>query len=208
MEEWRPVVGYEGFYEVSDQGRVRSLDHERPNSLTGGVSKHPGKILTPVANKGGHVRVYMKGKRHFVHRLVCRAFKGAPPVDRPLVLHWDGVPTNNRSDNLRWGSSSDNEADKLRHGRNKEASKTHCPKGHRYDKENTRLSRKGHRLCRQCSRETNQERRDTGLRAADPRHGTNNGYLGYGCRCEPCRDAGRTYRHRRLELARSTRLEV
>lgn len=75
-ETWRPVVGHEGSYEVSDQGNVRSLD--RTTIRNGHVHKLRGKVLVPVrASEYGYLRVSLgRGKPQFVHRLVAAAFIG------------------------------------------------------------------------------------------------------------------------------------
>lgn len=120
---WRPVVGYEGRYEVSDHGRVRSLPIvvKRP-----GVKPfvHPGsgRVLQQSSNQRGYklVELYCGSRAtrrtRPVHRLVCEAFHGPPPEDKPNTLHNDGKPDNNRAVNLRWGSQADNFADAKAHG--------------------------------------------------------------------------------------------
>lgn len=198
-EIWKPVTGCESRYEVSSEGRVRSLDFERPNPLTGGVSRQKGRILVPVDSGKGYLRVHILGKLRPVHRLVCEAFHGTSPADKPHVLHGDGDSKNNRQENLRWGTRKENERDKKEHGRNPELNKTECPQGHEYDERNTRISKKGHRFCRTCARVKKQEKRERGIPESDPRHGTKEGYLGYGCRCKPCREAhSEYYRERKL----------
>ena len=113
-EEWRPVEGWP--YEVSSYGRVRrSLDSgARPNTW-------PGRILSPKTDKWGYLIVNMsdapRQQSFLVHRLVARAFIGAPPSAQHEVAHNDGDPKNNHSHNLRWATSSENNADIIRHGR-------------------------------------------------------------------------------------------
>ena len=98
-ETWKPVNGYEGLYEVSDQGRVRSLDH-----FDGINHFHPGKILNAQKDKRYRmVHLSKKGKveRVLVHRLVATAF-----VEKPercdIVNHLDNDPRNNNAKNLEW----------------------------------------------------------------------------------------------------------
>ena len=108
-EEWRPVKGYEGIYEVSDYARVRSLDRYypdkvfrrgklRPYILYGHVLKqqisHKGYLLVPLRKDN-------KDKKCSVHRLVAEAFIPNPD-NLPLVNHKDECKTNNRPDNLEW----------------------------------------------------------------------------------------------------------
>lgn len=110
-EEWRPVEGWP--YEVSNRGRVR-----RSNSRGSGVPR----VLKPYANRNGHLQVRLcDGPRPYiqpyVHRLVICAFVGPQPTPRHEVAHWDGNPRNNSVGNLRWATSAENMADKIRHGR-------------------------------------------------------------------------------------------
>ena len=109
QEEWRPIPGYESRYEVSSQGRIRSLLWDRPRILRQCLcgKGYPKVIL--VHEDGGH-------SNEMTHRLVLFAFKGAPPAGKPCALHWDGSMTNNALANLRWGSYLENSSDARRHG--------------------------------------------------------------------------------------------
>lgn len=105
-ERWLPVVGYEGFYEVSDLGRVRSVNR------TTSKRRLIGKMLSPVRNRnGGHVAVHLcrDGKREtrFVHWLVLRAFVGEGP-DGFECDHINFDARDNRASNLRWISHVEN----------------------------------------------------------------------------------------------------
>lgn len=116
MEEiWKPVPGCEGKYEVSSFGKVKSLNRRVPNGW-GRTHSVPERILKPSFDKQGYERVTLCGKQLMVHRIACAAFHGPAPVDKPYALHWDDVPTNNRADNLRWGTKSDNMIDRIRNG--------------------------------------------------------------------------------------------
>ncbi len=189
QEEWRSVPGYEGLYEVSSLGRVRSSGWTRTNPLTGGSSFYPGKILDPDTTQFGHKRVYLYGNgqrvRKLVHRLVAEAFIPNPD-DLPFVLHWDDDPSNNHRENLRWGTPGDNAKDSVRNGSHVETRKTHCPKDHPYSDKNTHVNGRGFRRCLTCRK----ERREQGLPEGDPRHGTPNGHDNYGCRCSLCSESG------------------
>lgn len=118
-ERWLPVVGYEGYYDVSDRGRVRSLD--RTSTPRGRAPyRRPGRILVLCPLSSGHlvVKLYAKGHRPRtvrVHTLVLEAFVGSCPTGLE-ACHWDGRPANNRRTNLRWDTRSANVLDSVRHG--------------------------------------------------------------------------------------------
>ena len=146
-EIWKPIAGYEGAYEVSDNGRVRSLDrHDARGKFC------PGQVLRPTVSPKGHLRVSLSGKSASVHRLVAEAFLGSAPEGKPNVLHWDDVPANNHLSNLRWGSDAENKRDAIRNGRNPEVNKTHCVAGHPYAGENVHVTPKGARRCTVCDK--------------------------------------------------------
>lgn len=116
MENWRQIPDAPG-YEVSDLGRVRSID--RVVATTNGqMRRYLGKILRPgTMNKWGHQSVALgKDNSRCVHDLVLRAFKG-PPEAGQEGLHGDGIGSNNRLSNLRWGTRSENNRDITRLGR-------------------------------------------------------------------------------------------
>lgn len=151
-EEWRPIPGTEGRYSVSNRGVVRGENVNQPRR---GRRRTLGP-LKPSLNRYGYERVTLGlgGTRWHatIHRLVCGAFHGPPPNDKPLACHRDGNTLNNRADNLYWGSASDNMQDVLRHGNNRNANKTHCPKGHEYSERNTYRDSKNIRHCRECAK--------------------------------------------------------
>lgn len=101
-EIWKPVVGYEGVYEVSNLGRVKSLPRWHENGRCGYMTK--GKILKQRLNKGYLcVTLIQNNKRKHcdVHRLVAKAFI-PNPNNYPCVNHKDENPNNPRWDNLEW----------------------------------------------------------------------------------------------------------
>lgn len=100
IEEWREVVGAEDKYEVSSLGRVRTKPRILKAWLTNGY---------PTVSIG-------KGKKEYVHRLVCEAFNGASTGESKLVAHADGSKDNNTPENLRWATYSENLADSIAHG--------------------------------------------------------------------------------------------
>ena len=98
IEEWRPVVGYEGLYEVSNTGQVRSLDRFY-------YRLHKGKVLSPTKDRYGYLTVTLncngKSKTIKIHRLVAQAFLPNPD-NLPQVNHKDEDKTNNNVTNLEW----------------------------------------------------------------------------------------------------------
>lgn len=125
-EVWRAIEGYEGYYEVSDLGRVRSLDREitvaTDPTRAPFVTRRKGKDLKPGIDRNGHVSVslYREGEcsQPVVHVLVLEAFVGARPPDH-IALPLDGDPTNCRLDNLRWARWEDSQAQKEQRGTHK-----------------------------------------------------------------------------------------
>lgn len=120
-EQWKPVVGYEGLYEVSDQGRVRSLD--RPDGR-GRKIKGLLRALTETGDPVGPKKkrylqlglsrnsVYRTRK---VHVLVMAAFVGPRPAGLD-ICHRNGDPSDNRLSNLRYGTKRSNMLDRHEHG--------------------------------------------------------------------------------------------
>lgn len=165
-ETWRPVPGFEGTHEVSDHGRVRSLDRTTLRK-DGTRTALRGRVLCQTVDRNGHLYVDLhreqKRQRHYVHRLVLHVFVGGPPVGYE-GCHNDGNPANNHLSNLRWDTRSENVLDMVRHGTHNNASKTHCPQGHEYTPQNTNMVNGGKsRQCRTCNRAKGREfyRRNT-----------------------------------------------
>lgn len=119
-EEWRAIPGYEGRYEVSNSGRVRSIDRSVRTSH-GVVRRLPGVDLRPFLNDSGYPIVNLcsgsrsKTRVERVHRLVALAFIGPQPPGCE-VAHGDGSRTNNHVSNLRWATRAENVADAVAHG--------------------------------------------------------------------------------------------
>ena len=153
-EKWRAVVGYEGSYEVSSLGGVRSLD--RVVTYPNGVKrKFEGRFLKLAIGQGGYPSVQLKingvRKSAFVHHLVLEAFVGPRP-DGCIALHWDDNRNDNRVENLRWGTHSENRRDAVRNGRHSSSHVTACTLGHLLADWNLVKShlRNGRRRCRSC----------------------------------------------------------
>lgn len=111
MENWKKLPGFAHEYEVSDHGRVRSLDRTLYLvSKTGNrfERKQPGKVLSPFkANPTGHVQVKLGNTSRYVHTLVLLAFVGPRPWGH-VTLHLNHIPHDNRLVNLRYGTYSEN----------------------------------------------------------------------------------------------------
>lgn len=113
-EQWRPVRGYEDLYEVSDAGRVRSLDRLQSCLSRWGepcVRRIKGRVLRQNDNGSGYLMVHVSvgGCREskLVHRLIAEAFLPSRP-DRDFVNHIDGDKSNNSVENLEWCTRSEN----------------------------------------------------------------------------------------------------
>lgn len=116
MEEiWRPVKGYEGYYEVSSFGRVHSvlrvIDCYNHRAKTVIPVRFGGKLLKPCRHSDGYETVALsRDNNHVVcqvHRLVAETFIDNPE-NKPFVDHINTIPYDNRVENLRWVDSVDN----------------------------------------------------------------------------------------------------
>lgn len=137
--EWRPVIGYEGLYEVSSTGLVRSLDRKIVvvNSLCGEFIRiHKGKVLSPgLAGSGAigkrypQVQLCRDGnvKQKAVHAIVAEAFIGPCP-DGEEVRHLDGNSLNPEANNLAYGTKKQNSMDRVIHGTDNRGEKNYSAK--------------------------------------------------------------------------------
>lgn len=130
-EVWRDVVGYVGLYKVSSLGRVKSL----PRSFIrkgGKPMKLKERILKPNPIKGGYYQfkftVLGVEKNLLLHRIVCEAFNGPAPADKPHVNHIDTNKDNNSYLNLEWVSFQENMSHAALHGLRPRGSGNHMHK--------------------------------------------------------------------------------
>lgn len=122
-EIWKDIIGYEGIYQISNTGRVRSLPR-KTRYRNGRVVQHKGKILVPQKNSAGYQRVPLaRNGVHtavFVHRLVAIHFVENPnPSEFTIVNHLDCNPLNNNSENLEWTTMKGNSLHAFKSGRMK-----------------------------------------------------------------------------------------
>lgn len=159
-ERWLPVAGYEGIYEgmyeVSDLGQVRSVNR-RVRHYGGGLACLRGRILKPTPGRDRRLTVKLSvdgiTKTRLIHHLVLKAFRGP----RPLGLqgcHNNGNPVDNRLANLRWDTAVENMQDALRHGTNARRNRVRCPLRHDLAAPNLVAHRllNDHRVCLACAR--------------------------------------------------------
>jgi hypothetical protein len=155
IEQWLPVVGYKGLYEVSDHGNVRSIDRII-SYPSGRIMRWKGKLLTP-GKTGDRVTVALGGPKgarsHYVHNLVLTAFV-QPCPDNMECCHGDNNGTNNNLANLRWDTRSENMYDRVKHGVHPARNRTHCPFEHELKQPNliAHTAANGFRNCLACNR--------------------------------------------------------
>lgn len=164
-ERWLPIPDYEGRYEVSDQGRVRSLLNTRNRLRSKPMMRRSQR------NRAGYLVVTLCADGvcvgRYVHHLVMHAFVGPRPGGME-IRHLSGDPADSRLANLKYGTSAENTADMMRQGRSNQANKTHCPRGHPYSGANLyETPNYINRVCRTCQRaykiEWRNKRRAAGL---------------------------------------------
>lgn len=114
-----PVPGYEGLYEISTHGRIRSKDRTTRNG--GGEYLKKGRLLHPVDNGSGYLKIQLKNGEHvtraYIHRLVASAFL-ENESNKPFINHIDNNPCNNNVDNLEWCTHQENMDWMAQQGRN------------------------------------------------------------------------------------------
>jgi hypothetical protein len=156
-EQWQSVPGYEGYYEVSDHGRVRSLSRTMQRS-DGTSRRFAGKIFNPHVGNPPYPQVTLSKEgirwNTRMHVVVMLTFVGPCPEGME-IRHLNGISTDCRLDNLAYGTPTQNMTDNVTHGKHHNAIKTHCLHGHEFTPENTIAPVKGKswRGCRACMNE-------------------------------------------------------
>jgi len=140
---WRPVVGFEGFYEVSDDGRIRSVDRYVVQENRSGPAAQfiRGRELKNAISRGYTVVNLWRdgrGTKRGVHRVMLEAFVGPCPAGMQ-ACHNDGVRFRNVISNLRYGTPLENGQDKVLHGTSRAGSRSHLSK---LDERKVRLLRR------------------------------------------------------------------
>jgi hypothetical protein len=112
IETWKDVKDYEGFYQVSNFGNIRSVRREVKSPIRNNITIHrKGKLISAKPGKTGYCKVclhkYGFGKFFPVHRLVAIAFIDNTE-SKPFINHIDGNPSNNNVENLEWCTQSEN----------------------------------------------------------------------------------------------------
>lgn len=119
VEEWRPVRGYEGLYEVSSLGSVRSVNRIQPHGVSGFMRTLRGRVIKGWVNCKGYKLVAMSKdgmvEKKTVHSIVCDAFY-PESLDRECTNHIDGDKLNNRADNIEPSTYSENNRHAYRTG--------------------------------------------------------------------------------------------
>ncbi|MCZ4505940.1 NUMOD4 motif-containing HNH endonuclease [Rhodococcus ruber] len=167
-ETWKPILGYEDRYAVSNLGRVKGLARVTVRK-DGVVQNWKEKILSPSPDglgylffrvrdgKGGH-------EMRKVHLCVLESFVGPRP-EGMMGCHNNGDNQDNRLENLRWDTPSANMQDKAIHGTNFMMNKTHCAQGHEYTPENTYWRKYTYgRSCKTCQNIRNRKRRERNIK--------------------------------------------
>lgn len=156
VETWRPIPDYPN-YEAGDQGHIRSFHPWRglpvPHILNPSPASN-GYYMVPIRRADG------RKTQVTVHKLVMAAFVGPRP-DGMEVRHLNGSPRDNRLTNLAYGTPSENEFDKVRHGTHHLSIRTHCKNGHEFDESNTKILTRSNgrasRVCLACARDRNRK---------------------------------------------------
>jgi NUMOD4 motif. len=171
MEKWKDIKGYEGLYQVSNMGNIKSLGRyvqDRGNTY---YIKEKMKIFHAKANDYGRLQLYKNGKPKnvYAHRLVAEAFL-PNTQNKKTVNHKNGIKTDNRVENLEWATYSENNIHAIETGLNGSEQRRNC-KGsiavEQYDEEMRLIAR--HPSMREAER-------NTGVDATSIGHGIRKGW--------------------------------
>lgn len=132
-EQWKTIEGFEGYYEVSNQGRIRSVDRMCNTYFSEAGRRIKGQIMKPTDNGNGYLIVHLKknGQRtsKYIHRLVAETFL-EKPAECNVVDHIDYNKKNNVVDNLQWCTQKENVCRSRANMRRQH--KTNPPSGYKY----------------------------------------------------------------------------
>ena len=114
-EVWKDIPGYEGYYQASSLGRIKSLSRFCQRNPTGYTSKE--RILKPQKLRTGHLYVnLMSGTKAYIHRLILESFVGPCPKGMECRHFPDQDPMNNKLENLSWTTRKKNTKDRIHNG--------------------------------------------------------------------------------------------
>lgn len=158
-EEWRPVFGYEGLYEICRDGRVRTVT--RKDTIGREIKQH---LVASRIGRNGYPEIWArkdgKTKHLTIHRALLEAFVG-PRLEGQQARHLDDDKLNYSLDNLAWGTRSENNHDRVRNGIHHYSKRDRCSRGHRLDEWNLSSDNSPKRRCKACAVSGARFRRDT-----------------------------------------------
>lgn len=133
-EIWKDIQGYEGIYQISNLGRVRTVSRFVVNNTNGGMRFCKGKIMSHFDNGNGYKVVTLSNRNHrknyYLHRLVATAFV-KNPYGKKYVNHIDFNTSNNKAENLEWCTQKENVLHSVVHMK-KPKSKSYSNTGNKY----------------------------------------------------------------------------